>query len=162
MKDLDYDGKMTFRTHLPYKNIKKHTHEKYYYKVYHNGFPLKVEKRRISNDSLVKTYFFNHTKMIKTIEHKAGHKIECKYNYSDNKKLQICDNNMKIVTILNNKDWQEKLQYKDNKLIQKKVRKHGKIYVYDSKNRVVEKFNDTTEYYDLPVKLPGDSYPWGT
>jgi hypothetical protein len=165
MAELEYNGKIYFRTKIDknqlnyYEKLKGYPS---YYKVYHQGIPKKVEEYNLKNNHLKKIYFFNKYAIVKkTIDYTSkNEEIICNYLYEKNKKIKICNNQIKTITLIKNHSWNGELQYKNNEIYRKKVLKNNKVYILNSEGKVLEVFN----YYEpdnIPIEFPkNDRYPW--
>lgn len=169
MEDLDYNGKMTFRQKIddikPYKNMKCQDLEcyKYYYKVYHDGLPKIVEKRRMQTDEIkIKYYFDTNATVYKTEEFLKDKKIICHFKYYKNKKIKECNNGYKSILFFQNGTFVKELDYYKNQLEKIMIAKNNNIYIYD-KNKKLVKITDFgyIEPDNIPIEIKkNDVYPW--
>jgi len=186
------NGKVKFLGATKYNNIIKLKYKvnKFYYKVYHQGVPLRAEQYLVQNDILYKTYFFNKKAILyKTIENQNDINVTClidyeldeskdkikhsvltykegtttkkiRQRYTYYKKIETCNNNTQIITLHEPQKRSKIKYYIKNEVLVKKEKFKG-LYIYV--------YNGKGEYVsrrriyspELPIRIPkSDDYPF--
>ena len=169
MEDWEHSGKMIFRgrTNLPQITEKLKSKKHYtlfYYKVFHNCLPYKVEQYSFKTNKLKTVYWFDKYAInTKIRKHSSAKYIDCNKTYQQKEKFkvntEVCSDNTKQITVFDGWTWKYTNYYKNNKLYKKDIYQNGKVY-----NKINGKLVFTGEYYEIdndPLHIPKlDDYPW--
>jgi len=169
MGNWGYNGKMFFRGRTTLPLIKKRLEKTkidilFYYKVFHNCLPHKVEQYYFKTNKLKMIYWFNKNSINTHVRKYSNESyVDCNKTYLQRKNYnintEVCNDGSKTITFFDEFGAKYSSYYKNDKLYKKDIYKGDKVYREINGTLVF-----TGEYYEIdndPLHIPSlDDYPW--